>query len=122
MICTFQANVVCKLLGFPDKTNLNTKIMLYCATAGSCALEIKSRSIGHLTDFTRISYMNSYKTSSARSGPVRMSCAIHTKWPLNVHKISTKTSYENASAQFVLYDFHTIPNNSIYRMPTILLT
>ena len=33
---------ICKLVGFPDKTNMNTKIMLYCATAGSCALAIKS--------------------------------------------------------------------------------
>jgi len=31
-----------KLVGFPDKTNMNTKMMLYCATGGRCALAIKS--------------------------------------------------------------------------------
>ena len=31
-----------KLVGFPDKTNMNTKMMLYCATGGRCALATKS--------------------------------------------------------------------------------
>lgn len=31
-----------KLVGFPDKTNMNTKMTLYCATGGRCALATKS--------------------------------------------------------------------------------
>ncbi len=31
-----------KLVGFPDKTDLNTKMTLYCATGGRCALATKS--------------------------------------------------------------------------------
>jgi len=31
-----------KLVGFPDKTNMNTKMMLYCATGGRCALATRS--------------------------------------------------------------------------------
>ena len=31
-----------KLVGFPDKTNVNAKMMLYCATGGRCALATKS--------------------------------------------------------------------------------
>jgi rhodanese-related sulfurtransferase len=31
-----------KLVGFPDKTNMNTKMMLYCATGGRCALATKT--------------------------------------------------------------------------------
>jgi rhodanese-related sulfurtransferase len=31
-----------KLVGFPDKTNVNTKMTLYCATGGRCALATKS--------------------------------------------------------------------------------
>ena len=31
-----------KLVGFPDKTDMNAKMMLYCATGGRCALATKS--------------------------------------------------------------------------------
>ncbi len=31
-----------KLVGFPDKTDLNTKMTLYCATGGRCSLATKS--------------------------------------------------------------------------------
>lgn len=31
-----------KLVGFPDKTDLNTKLTLYCATGGRCSLATKS--------------------------------------------------------------------------------
>ena len=31
-----------KLVGFPDKTDLSTKMTLYCATGGRCALATKS--------------------------------------------------------------------------------
>ena len=31
-----------KLVGFPDKTDLNSKMTLYCATGGRCALATKS--------------------------------------------------------------------------------
>ncbi|MGL6110678.1 MAG: rhodanese-like domain-containing protein [Rubrivivax sp.] len=31
-----------KLVGFPEKTNMNTKMTLYCATGGRCALATKS--------------------------------------------------------------------------------
>ena len=31
-----------KLVGFPDKTNMNTKMMLYCASGGRCALATKT--------------------------------------------------------------------------------
>ena len=31
-----------KLVGFPDKTDMNTKMTLYCATGGRCALATKS--------------------------------------------------------------------------------
>ncbi len=31
-----------KLVGFPDKTDLNTRMTLYCATGGRCSLATKS--------------------------------------------------------------------------------
>ena len=31
-----------KLVGFPDKTDMDTKMTLYCATGGRCALATKS--------------------------------------------------------------------------------
>ena len=31
-----------KLVGFPDKTDMTTKMTLYCATGGRCALATKS--------------------------------------------------------------------------------
>lgn len=43
LVATTKSQIrIWKLLGSLDKTNMNTKMMLYCATGGRCALATKS--------------------------------------------------------------------------------
>jgi rhodanese-related sulfurtransferase len=43
-----------KLVGFPDKTRMDTKMTLYCATGGRCALATKSLQDLGFTDATSV--------------------------------------------------------------------
>ena len=43
-----------KLVGFPDNTRMNTKMTLYCATGGRCALAAKSLQVLGFTNATSV--------------------------------------------------------------------